>query len=184
MVAGALTRRPAVALSVSATTRAPRPGEVEGVHYLFLDDERFSQIERQGGFIEHALVHGNRYGTPRAAVQQALDEGKTVVLEIDVQGAEQVRASMPEAVTVFVRPPAPEVLRERLRGRGTEEEPVVERRLANAMGELAKAETFDHQIVNDDLEKAISQLIRILDGSEHPDPGPPAPAEPGPEENR
>lgn len=168
VVAGALERRPDVMLSVSATTRPPRAGEVDGQDYHFLSPERFAAMEDRGEFLEVAEVHGNRYGTPRGPVDQALAAGRTVLLEIDVQGAASVRAAMPEAVLVFVRPPDEQVLRARLEGRGTDDEAVIQRRLRNARDELAAGESFDHQVVNDDLEEAISQLIRILDGSRTP----------------
>ena len=123
------------------------------------------RAEAAGEFLETAQVHGSRYGTPRAAVESPLAEGRTVVLEIDVQGARSVRAAIPSALLVFVEPPTSETLRDRLEGRATEDPEVVEQRLANAVGELAAAGEFDHRIVNDDLQDAIQRLIRILEAT-------------------
>lgn len=113
-------------------------------------------------------MHGNRYGTPRAPVDRALQDGNTMVLEIDVQGARSVRAAMPDALLIFVEPPSPETLRGRLEARGTEAEPVIARRLADSARELAEAGDFDHRVVNDDVEKAVGEVIRILEGSPAP----------------
>jgi len=123
------------------------------------------RAEDAGEFLETAWVHGARYGTPRDPVESSLGAGKTVVLEIDVQGAMAVRAAMPAAVLVFIEPPTPEVLRVRLQGRATEEAEVVERRLRNAASEMSAASEFDFRIVNDDLEDAIERLIRILEAT-------------------
>lgn len=165
-------RCPDVALSISVTTRIPRPGEAERGAYRFIDAPAFDRLEADGAFLESALVHGNRYGTPRAPVEQALAAGKTVILEIDVQGARAVRAAMPDAVLIFVEPPSAEDLKDRLEGRRTDSPDVIARRLANAPGELAAAAGFDHRVVNDDLEDAVSQVIRILEGTRSPTPQP------------
>jgi guanylate kinase len=148
---------------VSATTRAPRPGEVDGVNYRFLEPDEFARLEEAGEFLETAEVHGNRYGTPRAPVEDAIRAGRTVILEIDVQGAGSVRSAMPEAVLVFVEPPSADALRARLEARKTETPEAREERLRNATTEMEAAGGFDHRIVNDRLEEAVDALVRILD---------------------
>lgn len=153
-------------LTVSATTREPRPGEVDGVSYHFLDDAEFERRVGEGEFLEWAWVHGHRYGTLRSEVERVLAEGRSVVLEIDVQGALNVRASHPEAVLVFIEPPSPEELERRLRGRGTEDEASIERRLANARREMSYADRYDVRIVNDDLDRAVDDLAHVIDSYE------------------
>ncbi|MDU0937794.1 MAG: guanylate kinase, partial [Dermabacter sp.] len=163
---GAVTRRllekhPEVYLSVSATTRDPRPGEVDGIHYFFWSSEQFDDAVKNGDMLEWALVHGrNRYGTPRSAVEAARAEGRAVILEIDLEGARQVRSSMPDARFVFLAPPSWDVLVERLVGRGTESPEEQERRLETARVEMAAEEEFDVTIVNDDLDEAVDALAR------------------------
>jgi guanylate kinase len=153
-------RYPEVWLSVSATTRAPRPGEVDGVHYRFLDDAEFDRLVEQGELLEWAVVHGSaRYGTPRRPVEQALAEGRAALLEIDLQGARQVRRSMPDALFVFLRPPSWEELVRRLVGRGTETEEQRTRRLATARAEMAAEREFDVAVVNDDVRRATDELV-------------------------
>lgn len=163
---GTVTRRllekhPEVYLSVSATTRDPRPGEVDGIHYFFWSPEQFDDAVENGDMLEWALVHGrNRYGTPRSAVEAARAEGRAVILEIDLEGARQVRASMPDARFVFLAPPSWDVLVERLVGRGTESPEEQERRLETARVEMAAEKEFDVTIVNDDLDEAVDALAR------------------------
>lgn len=163
---GTVTRRllekhPEVYLSVSATTRDPRPGEVDGIHYFFWSPEQFDDAVENGDMLEWALVHGrNRYGTPRSAVEAARAEGRAVILEIDLEGARQVRSSMPDAHFVFLAPPNWDVLVERLVGRGTESPEEQERRLETARVEMAAEEEFDVTIVNDDLDEAVDALAR------------------------
>src|SRR5699024_1724910 len=141
---------PQVCLSVSATTRKPRPGEINGVHYSFVSHEQFDQLIEQGQMLEWAQVHGhNKYGTPRSGVEEALSRGKHVLLEIDLQGARQVRKAMPEATFIFLAPPSWEELVRRLIGRGTETEEEQQRRLETAKLELAAEPEFDAVIVND-----------------------------------
>jgi guanylate kinase len=159
-------RRPDLGLTVSATTRQPRPGEVDGTSYYFLSVEDFEQRVAAGEFLEWANVFGNRYGTLRSEVDRNLDAGKSVILEIDVQGALNVRKLMPEAVLVFIEPPSFEALESRLRGRGTEEEEVVQVRLKTAKEELELAPSYDERIVNDDLQEATSEFLRMLDSHE------------------
>jgi guanylate kinase len=152
-------------LSVSATTRPPRPGEVPGVDYVFVDDAEFSRMAEAGELLEWAEVFGNRYGTPRAYVDAELDGGHDVILEIDVQGAQQVRAQAPDALLILLEPPTPDDLAARLRGRGTESEERIATRLEKADWELAQRGSFDHVVVNDDLEHASSQVAAIIDAS-------------------
>ncbi|WP_430866772.1 guanylate kinase [Demequina aurantiaca] len=156
-------RHPEVWLSVSATTRDPRPGEVEGKHYFFVSDDEFSRMIDEGELLEWATVFGgHRYGTPRGAVDSQLADGVPCILEIDLQGARQVRESMPEALQVFIAPPSFEVLVDRLVGRGTEDERERERRLATAKDELAAQDEFDEVIVNDNVIDAAGALERLL----------------------
>ncbi|HEX5426959.1 MAG TPA: guanylate kinase [Pedococcus sp.] len=154
---------PDVWLSVSATTRQPRPGEVEGVHYHFVDEAEFARMERDGELLESAVVHGrNHYGTPRRPVEEALAAHRMALLEIDLQGARQVRASMPEALFVFLAPPSWAELERRLVGRGTEDAEERARRLNTARVELAAEEEFDETIVNDDVRRAAEELVSLM----------------------
>lgn len=156
-------RHPDVWLSVSATTRPPRPGEVDGVHYLFVDDAEFDRMTAAGELLEWAVVHGrHRYGTPRGPVEKALAEGRPAMLEIDLQGARQVRRTMPEALFVFLAPPSWDELVRRLVGRGTETEAERERRLATAREELAAEAEFDRTIVNHEVHAAAEELVALL----------------------
>ena len=156
-------RHPDIWLSVSATTRAPRPGEVDGVHYRFMGEEEFSRLIEDGQMLEWAVVHGrNKYGTPRGPVEEKVAEGRPVLLEIDLAGARQVRESLPEARFVFLAPPDWDTLVQRLVGRGTEDEEERERRLATARVELAAEDEFDVTIVNDSVDRAADELARLL----------------------
>ena len=159
---GLMEKRGNLYFSVSATTRQPRPGEEEGVHYHFLTLDTFREWIEQGEFLEHAEFAGNCYGTPKSYVMSLLESGKNVLLEIEVQGAMQVMARMPECVSIFVLPPSFEELERRLRGRGTETEEKVQKRLETARGELAFADRYQYQIVNGgDLEAAYQELRSI-----------------------
>ena len=156
-------RYPQIWLSVSATTRAPRPGEIDGVHYRFVSEEEFSSLIDSGQMLEWAVVHGrNKYGTPRGPVEEKVAEGRPVLLEIDLAGARQVRESLPEARFVFLAPPDWDTLVQRLVGRGTEDEEERERRLATARVELAAEDEFDVTIVNDSVDRAADELARLL----------------------
>jgi guanylate kinase len=156
-------RHPQIWISVSVTTRPPRPGEVDGEHYRFVDDATFDALVAGGELLEWAVVHGRaRYGTPRRPVEQALAEGRPALLEIDLQGARQVRRSMPDAVLVFLAPPSWEELVRRLEGRGTEPESERRRRLDTAQAELAAEPEFDLTIVNTDVSEVCSQLVALL----------------------
>ncbi|TPG19738.1 guanylate kinase [Pedococcus bigeumensis] len=154
---------PEVWLSVSATTRRPRPGEVEGIHYHFVDEPEFARMEQDDELLESAVVHGhNHYGTPRGPVEQALREHQMALLEIDLQGARQVRATMPEALFVFLAPPSWDELVRRLVGRGTEDEEERNRRLETAKVEMAAEDEFDVTIVNDDVRRAAEELVSLM----------------------
>ena len=155
-------RHPHVWLSVSVTTRAPRPGEVDGVQYHFVDRAEFDRMAAAGELLEHATYAGNAYGTPRRPVEERLAAGVPALLEIELQGARQVRASMPDAQLVFLAPPSFEELARRLTGRGTEDPDVVRRRLDVARIELAAEDEFDVVVVNDDLEQAADRLVALL----------------------
>jgi guanylate kinase len=159
-----LERMPELELSVSATTRPPRPGERDGVDYHFRSEEEFDQMIGEGRLLEHATYSGHRYGTPRSEVEPRLAAGRSVVLEIEVQGARQIREAMPEAVQVFIAPPSPGALRERLEGRGTDPPEAIARRLAAAEKELAARSEFSHVIVNDDLDRAANELVALVSG--------------------
>lgn len=148
--------------SISCTTRKRREGEKDGVDYRFIDEPTFLSLVEQGKFLEWAKVHGNYYGTLREDVEKALDEGKDVVLEIDVQGALQVKQKLPETITIFVLPPSMEELRHRLESRGTEAEPDLSLRLQNAQNELSCAKEYDFCVVNDDLKRAADELVSYM----------------------
>ena len=156
-------RVPGLGLTVSATTMEPRPGEKDGISYYFLDDGEFDRKVEAGEFLEWAWVHGHRYGTLRSEAERLLADGRSVVLEIDVQGGLNVRRVHPDAVLVFIEPPSAEELERRLRGRGTEDEGSVRRRLANARAEMDCAPSYDVRIVNDDLDRAVSELAHVID---------------------
>ena len=158
-----LARRPDAWLSVSATTRAPRAGEVDGVDYFFVDDAEFDRMCESGELLEWARYAGNRYGTPAGPVEAQRAAGHPVLLEIEVVGARQVRASVPDATLVFLAPPSWEVLEGRLAGRGTESADIIERRLALAREELAAQGEFDEVVVNTDVDEAAAALVDLLE---------------------
>jgi guanylate kinase len=157
-----LLKQPGRKLSVSCTTRSPREGELEGVDYSFLSTADFEDHISRNGFAEYAEVHGNYYGTMRQPLEDALADGTVFILDIDVQGAEQIKGEYPEAISVFILPPSIEELDARLRGRKTDDAAVIERRLKRAQAEIQRQEEFDHRVVNEDLEKAVSQIEDIL----------------------
>ena len=158
---------PTLVFSVSATTRAPRPGEIDGVHYHFVTNEQYDQLVAENAFVEYANVHGNRYGTLRSEVYERLERGENVVLDIDVQGALNVIASEKEKVSVFILPPSMQVLRERLTGRGTETQEAVERRLHNAVWEISQKDKYRYKVINDDLESCLRTLQAIIEAEKH-----------------
>ena len=162
LIRGLMEREPRLALSVSATTRDPRPGEHDGVGYHFLTREDFDRRVAAGEFVEHADYAGRSYGTLRPELEDRISAGQPVVLEIEVQGARQVRAAMPEAVQVFIAPPSLQALRTRLIGRGTDDPEEVERRLLVAEHELHAQPEFAHVVVNDRLDEALDRLVAIV----------------------
>ena len=158
------SRIPDLELSISATTRKPRKGEQDGVDYHFLTPEDFDSRREAGDFLEWANYSGNQYGTLRSEVERRTERGAPVVLEIEVQGARQVVETMPEAVRIFIEPPSPEVLRERLIGRGTDDPDVIEMRLEEAAKELGAKGEFSHRVTNDDVDRAATELAGIVRG--------------------
>ena len=148
--------------SVSATTRSPREGEVDGVNYHFTTREEFEELIKSDGMLEYAQYCGNYYGTPKKEVEKKLSEGKNVILEIEVQGAMQVKKIAPEGVFVFILPPSVSELKKRLLKRGTEEISVIEKRVSEAVGEIKYAEKYDYVIVNDDLSKAVDDFKMVI----------------------
>lgn len=164
VLAQVLKHKPDLWFSVSATTRDPRPGEVEGVNYYFVSPERFDELVDSGNMLEWAVVHKvNRYGTPREPVVAVLESGRDVVLEVDLDGARQIRKSLPEAIQIFIAPPSWEELVSRLVGRGTEDAEEQERRLNTARIELAAQDEFDYVVVNDTVANATEQILHIID---------------------
>ncbi len=158
LVTRLLQRHQEIWLSVSATTRKPRQGEIDGTHYFFLSHERFVQLVKDGGFLEWAEFAGNRYGTPSQPVQQQLASGRPVLLEIELEGARQIRDSLPEAFHIFLAPPSFSELEERIRGRGTDSEDAIQKRLIRAREELQAQDEFDAVVINDDLEDAVLEI--------------------------
>ena len=162
VVARLLASDPTLYFSISATTRAPRPGEEDGVHYHFLTKEKFESWIAAGDFLEHAQFVGNLYGTPRLFVDQAMERGQDVLLDIEIQGAEQVRQKRPDAVRIYVAPPSWEELERRLIGRGTEDMEKVRSRLARGKEEFAAAKDFDYFVINDTVEHAVEEIRAIM----------------------
>jgi guanylate kinase len=148
--------------SISFTTRPPRPGEVDGSSYSFVDEPTFAAMQARGEFLETAVVHGNRYGTSRQRVMEALRRGDDIVLKIDVQGAGQLRDRVQDALFIFLLPPSEDELQTRLQGRGTDDAHAVARRAADARRELAEAERYDHRVVNDDVERAAREIVKLV----------------------
>ena len=153
---------PQISLSISATTRAPRGAEQHGKDYYFLTKEKFQEIIKQDGMLEHAVYCDNYYGTPRQPVEEGIRQGRDVILEIEVQGGAQVRQKNPASVRIFVLPPSMRVLSQRLHKRGTDSEEVIQKRLAKAREEIQKAEQYDYVVINDDLEECVQEICEIL----------------------
>jgi guanylate kinase len=154
---------PEILLSVSATTRSPRTGEVDGVDYFFVSHEQFDEMISKDELLEYAVVHqNNKYGTPRKPVEQALSLGKQIILEIDIQGAEQVKNAMPSANLIFIKPPSFEELKKRLIGRGTESPSEIEIRLETAVLELEAADRFDHKVINTDVAQCAKEVLDLM----------------------
>jgi len=157
-----LEQEPGIALSVSYTSRPPRPNEVDGVHYHFVSRGVFEEMIRRGEFFEHAIVHGDLKGTARSAVEHTLAQGKDVLLEIDWQGARQVREQMKDTVSIFILPPSRAELERRLRSRGADTDAVIRRRLADSRADIAHAQEFDYLVVNDEFAAALAELHAIV----------------------
>ena len=157
-------RNPLVRRVVAYTTRAPRPGETPGVDYHYLDVEHFKRLASQGFFLEYKTVHDNFYGTPYKDMMAMLDQGLVAILKIDVQGAEEAMRRCPDALSVFLLPPSDEELERRIRGRGSDAEDVIQRRLTNARGEIARADRYAHRLVNNDVDQVIDALQRLVEG--------------------
>jgi guanylate kinase len=164
LVRALIQRLPALRFSISYTTRTQRPNEVAGRDYFFVDRETFERMVAQGEFLEHARVFDNYYGTSRSQVEGMLAAGENVLLEIDWQGAQQIRHAMPECKTIFVLPPSREALEQRLRGRGTDSDEVIARRLRDSIADMSHWNEFDYVVINDDFERATDDLESILAG--------------------
>ena len=165
LVNALLAKDSSIKLSISCTTRAPRPGEVDGREYFFLGEQDFIERQQRGEFLEHAKVHGNYYGTSRLMVEQQIRDGLDVLLEIDWQGAQQVRRHFPEAVGIFILPPSLPTLEQRLKKRGQDADDVIARRVQAASGEIAHAPEFEYVIINSEFDTALSQLTAIVEAS-------------------
>ncbi len=162
VVARLMASDPTLYFSVSATTRAPRPGEVDGKHYHFLSAEQFEQWVAEDQFLEHAEFVGNRYGTPRQFIDKAMDQGRDVILDIEIQGAEQVHQKRPDAVRIFIAPPSWDELERRLIGRGTEDMDKVRSRLQRGKEEFLVAKDFDYFVINDTVDRAVEEISAIM----------------------
>jgi guanylate kinase len=165
-----IERTPNLVFSVSHTTRAPRPGEQNGVHYYFVTPSQFEEMVAADRFLEHAKVFGNYYGTSRGATENLLGQGKNVILDIDWQGARTIKEKMPEAISIFLLPPSRAALEERLTARGQDSPEVIARRMAEAVAEMSHYNEFDHVIVNDDFEAALKDLQTLIRGDGAPRP--------------
>ena len=158
---------PTIMFGVSATTRKPREGEIDGVHYHFIDEERFDKMLAEKAFLEHATVHGHRYGTPKDQVERAIEEGRNILLDIDPQGALSVMSAMPETVSIFILPPSYSALRERLHTRNTDDPDEILKRLSNAYGEVRLLKHYTYVLVNDQLDQAFGMLSAIIMAEKH-----------------
>ncbi|HET7481719.1 MAG TPA: guanylate kinase [Actinomycetota bacterium] len=161
-----LERKPEIRLSMSVTTRPLRPGERDGVHYHFISVPEFNAMRDRGELLESAEVYGNFYGTPRRPVDASIASGRDVILELDIQGALSVKRGVPDAVLIFIEPPSFDDLRNRLRGRGTEDPETLFRRLEAAYDEVRRKGVYDHIVINDDINRAVDELVRIIEGSD------------------
>ena len=149
-------------LSVSCTTRKPRVGEIDGIHYFFIDENEFKQNIKEDKFLEHACFAGNYYGTKKKYIKEKFDEGYNIILEIETQGALQVKEKMPEAVLIFIAPPSIEELEQRLRGRHTEDETTIQKRLAQVKTELERSQKYDFIVINDNIDRAVNEIEKIV----------------------
>ena len=168
LIKALLANEPGLKLSISYTTRPPRPGEQDGREYHFVDERTFLAMRDRGEFLENAVVHGNRYGTSKKVINDTLDRGEDLILEIDWQGAAQVRSLYPDCIGIFILPPSMEELERRLRGRGQDAEAVIQRRLANAQAEMAHAGEFKYAIINKDFDTARAELAGIVRSERRP----------------
>ena len=157
-----LNKNDQIKLSVSATTRKPRNGEVHGVNYFFIEKEEFTKMVENGEFLEHAQIYDNFYGTPKAAIIECLEKGQDVILEIEMQGARQIKEVYPEGVFIFVLPPSLEELKSRIVGRGTETQEEIEKRFSCAFEEISQIVNYDYFIVNEDIEKSVNDVEAII----------------------
>lgn len=162
LVKALIESMPNVEVAVSHTTRRPRPGEVDGVHYHFIDKARFEQMAAENAFVEHAQVFDNFYGTARSSLIGPLEQGRDLILEIDWQGARQIRQQFPDCVTLFVAPPGLEQLRQRLIGRGQDDVAVIERRMRDARNEMSHVHEFDYLVINDDFDEALAEMQSLV----------------------
>jgi guanylate kinase len=169
LIKALLERHPELYLSVSATTRSPREGEVDGVHYYFYTRDKFEAAIQAGAFLEWAEFAGNYYGTPIAPVKAQIEQGRSIVLEIELAGARQVAKILPTALRIFILPPDITELEQRIRERGTDREDAILRRLEQARVEIAAASEFDRQMINDDFQTAVDELERLVTSASHPD---------------
>jgi guanylate kinase len=165
LVSALLTTDPTLALSVSFTTRSPRPGEVEGINYHFISEEEFLSRKEQGDFLEWAFVHGNYYGTSRSWIMEKMEQGQDVILEIDWQGAQQIQKIVPQAIWIFILPPSLKILEERLRHRGQDDEATIQRRIKAAHEELSHLSEANYLVVNDLFQAALFELRQIISAS-------------------
>jgi guanylate kinase len=163
LAAGLLKRVPSLCPTVSATSRKPRPGEIEGVSYFFLSEQEFKEKIKRGEFVEWAVVHGNLYGTLKSEIERILESGKHVLLELDIQGARVIKQKIPESVLIFIEPPTLDDLKQRLKRRDTESEEDIARRLQDAIREMKVAEKYDYVVINDKIDKAIEELVSIVE---------------------
>lgn len=155
-------RIPDIAFSISSITRPMRPGEVEGEKYNFISRERFEEMIANDELLEHNIFVGNYYGTPKSPVIDCIENGRDMIIEVDVNGAAQIRQKMPDAIGIFIMPPSLEVLQKRLSGRGTDDNTVIEKRLKEALREISEASKYDYIVVNDDLETAADDFVTIM----------------------
>ncbi len=158
-------KRPDIAFSISSITRSMREGEAEGVKYNFISRERFESMIKNDELLEYNSYVGNYYGTPKAPVTKAVESGRDIIIEVDVNGAEQIRGKLPEAVSIFIMPPSVEELKRRLSGRGTETEEIINRRMESALDEIRRATEYDYIVVNDDLDTAVDDIITVIASS-------------------
>lgn len=163
LMAEIFKKRPDIKFSISSITRPMRVGEVEGQKYNFISREKFEEMLEKDMFLEHNEFVGNYYGTPKQPVLDAADNGFNILIEVDVNGADQIRAKLPQALSIFIMPPSVEVLMQRLSGRGTETEDIIAKRMESALSEMARSKEYDYIVINDDIQTAVDEIIAIID---------------------